>query len=184
MLYDHRSVKSRGGEGTINENEMALTSPLFAPHRPSMPIVLLPNQLPVHQGVPTDRNPIFQSLTSDGTPELRAHAISGRVPRGRCYNAVLGKGTDKAHERENPVPPRSARRGEARRSSPQSEICVQVSSVPKLFGALGTAPRRRVENEKWAVTFPSGRGCSVSSSRNSSSATTALTAITAPIRSE
>ena len=67
---------------------------------------------------------------------------------------------------------------------PQSEIRVQVSSVPRLLGALGTAPRRRVENEKWAATFPSGRGRSVSSSRSSSSAAAALTAITAPIRSE
>lgn len=159
---------------------MALTLPLFAPHRPSMPIVLLPSQLPVHQDIPTDRNPISQSLTSGGTPELRAHAISGRVPRERCYNAVLGKGTDKTRTRRR----RTSTVSQARKSSPQGEICVQVSSVPRLLGALGTAPRRRVENEKWAATFPSGRWCSVSSSRNSSAAAAALTAITAPIRSE
>jgi hypothetical protein len=159
---------------------MVLTLPLFAPHRPSMPIVLLPTQLPVHPGVPTDRNPISQSLTSGGIPELRAHAISARVPRERYYNAVLGKGTDKARTRRR----RTSTVSQARRSTPQSEICVQVSSVPRLLGALGTAPWRRVENEKWAATFPSGRGCSVSSSRSSSSAAAALTAITAPIRSE
>jgi hypothetical protein len=112
MLHDHRSVQSRGWEGRINGNEIALTLPLLAPHRPSMPIVLLPSQLPVHQGVPTDRNPISQSLTSGGTPELRARAISGRVPRGRCYNAVLGKGTDKARTQRRRTPPRSARPGE------------------------------------------------------------------------
>ena len=146
-----------------------------------MPIVLLPSQLPVHQGVPTDRNPISQSLTSGETPELHVHAVSGRVPRGRCYNAVLGKGTDKARTQRRRTPTVS----QAKRSSPQKlRYGIQVSSVPRLLGALGTAPRRRVENEKWAETFPSGRGCSVSSSRNSSSAATALPAITAPIRSE
>jgi len=95
---------------------------------------------------------------------------------------VLGKGTDKAgHESKDAVPPQSARPGEA---PLKNEICVQVSSVPRLLGALGTAPRRRVENEKWAATFPSERGCSVSSSRNSSSSAAALTAVMAPIRSE
>lgn len=92
------------GRGRINENDMTLTSPLFAPHRPSTPIVLLPSQLPVRQGVPTDRNPISQSLTSGGTQELRARAISDQVLRERCYNAVLGrrkkkKGTDEAPTR-------------------------------------------------------------------------------------
>ena len=48
----------------MNEkNEMEHTLPPFAPHRPSMPTVLPPSQLPVHQGAPTDRNPISQSLT-------------------------------------------------------------------------------------------------------------------------
>lgn len=48
------------------------------------------------------------------------------------------------HERENTVPTVS----QAMRRSRQSETRAQVSSVPRLFGALGTAPRRRVENEK------------------------------------
>jgi hypothetical protein len=60
-----------------------------------------------------------------------------------------------------------------------------VSSVPRLLGALGTAPRRSVENEKWAATFPSGRGRTVSSSRNSSSvAAAAIVIIVAPIRNK
>lgn len=48
-----------------------------------------------------------------------------------------------------------------------------ISSVPRLLGALGTAPRSNVENEKWAATLPSMRGRSVSSSRYSSAAFTA-----------
>jgi hypothetical protein len=79
---------------------MVLTLSLSAPHRPSMPTAPLPSQLRVHQGVPNDRNPISQSLSSDGTPELRARAISGRVPTERCYSAVLGKGTADKHEHE------------------------------------------------------------------------------------
>ena len=117
MLHDHRSGKLRGRDTrkgrTINEKKMTLTLPLFVPHHPSMPIVLLPSQLPAHQGVPTDRNPISQSLTSGGTPGLRAHAIFGRVLKERCYNAVLEKGTDEAQTRKTPYPHRSARPGEA-----------------------------------------------------------------------
>ena len=108
--------RARGEGGRSTRTRWAHTLPLFAPHRPSTPIVLLPSQLPVHQGVPTDRNPISQSSTSNGIPELRAHAISGQVPRGRCYNAVLGKGTDKARTRNPPYPHGQPRPGEA---SPQ-----------------------------------------------------------------
>jgi len=86
-------VAARKG-GMIYENKMAHTLPLSAPHRPSMPTAPLLSQLPVHQGVPTDRNPISQSLSSNGIPELRARVISGQVPTERCYNAVLGKGTN------------------------------------------------------------------------------------------
>jgi hypothetical protein len=112
-------VAARKG-GMIHENKMALTLPLSAPHRPSMPTVPLLSQLPVHQGVPTDRNPISQSLSSDGIPELRARVISGQVPTERCYNAVLGKGTDKARTRtqRRQTPTVSP----ARSNFPQSEM--------------------------------------------------------------
>ncbi len=45
-----------------------------------------------------------------------------------------------------------------------------ASSVPRLLGALGTALRSNVENEKWAESLPSTRGRRVSSSRYSSAA--------------
>ena len=98
------------------------------------------------------------------------------------------KAPAKAHEQDTGRNPHGL--ANCRRSSAQGEICVHVSSIPRLFGALGTAPRRRVENEKWAATVPSRRGRRVSSSRNSSSAAAAeaaaltVTAMTAAIRSE
>jgi len=48
---------------------------------------------------------------------------------------------------------------------------IQISSVPRVLGARGTAPWSSVENEKCAATLPSTSGRSVSSSRYSSSAT-------------
>jgi hypothetical protein len=142
-----------------------------------MPTAPLPSQLRVHQGVPTDRNPISQRLSSNGTPEWRARAISGRVPTERCYSAVLGRG----HPQGRRIQERTRRtRTVSQEKVTSSEMCrvgVHVSSIPRLLGALGTALRRSVENEKWAATFPSGRGRRVSSSRNSSSA-----ALTGPER--
>ena len=82
------------------------------------------------------------------------------------------------HEHEHTHP--HGQPGERSRQVRCGRWCVHVSSVPRLLGALGTAPRRRVENEKWAATLPSGRGRRVSSSRNSSSA--AFATIMAPIR--
>jgi hypothetical protein len=116
--------------------------------------------------------------------EFRNGVLTQYLAKCQRKNAIMlcwEKAPTRHDEHKDAACPRSARPGEA---PLKYEICAQVSSVPRLLGALGTAPRRRVENEKWAATFPSGRGCSVSSSRNSSSSAAALTAITAPIRSE
>jgi len=51
-----------------------------------------------------------------------------------------------------------------------SDAGIQISSVPRVLGARGTAPWSSVENEKCAATLPSTSGRSVSSSRYSSSA--------------
>ena len=50
----------------------------------------------------------------------------------------------------------------------KSNAGIQMSSVPRVLGARGTAPWSSVENEKCAATLPSMSGRSVSSSRYSS----------------
>jgi hypothetical protein len=74
-----------GGEGGGSKGD----GTSYAPHRPSTPTAPLLNLHRLHLGIPSDHNPISQSLSSGGTPVWRARAESGRVRAGKCYSAEL-----------------------------------------------------------------------------------------------